>query len=197
MIDQKDMPPEYEYDIEAREWSHHHGLTLANVVTDGSGGHYAEVYGPTQEAHRDAEADLLRMVWSLQDGYDPRALCDRAVTAEEELTHVRDRLERTEALLATTKGQRQTAEDNYAIMVERMRAYDEVAADDRQRRLRVLDEFDDLSVRLKRTEEVLANDRKRLAAQTVMIREQQQVIDHLLRPVAVRVLRRITGLVRR
>lgn len=201
MIEQKDMPPEYEYDAECREWSHHKGMILADVETDGSGDHYAEVYGPTQASRRDAEDDLLRMVWSLQDGYDPRTLkaevehlrsaAAEASVAEQnavaaEVGHAlgdpaEKRLEVTPALafrLVEVSALRGT--------VTRQQV-DLLAAQREVERLR------DVLAACHQDKQALLD---RLDAQTTMIRLQQEEIVRMRRPLSARVAARVAGWVR-
>ena len=78
----------------------------------------------------------------------------RAEVAEQEVAHLRDRLERTTARLDA----------------------------ERAEAIRLADELDAMA--------------KRLADQTVMIRAQQQVIDHLRRPLSARLVARVARWVR-
>ena len=80
---------------------------------------------------------------------------ERAEVAEQEVAHLRDRLERTTAVLVA----------------------------ERREVFRLADERDAMATRL--------------AAQTVMIRRQQMVIDHLRRPPTARLLSRVVRLVKR
>lgn len=148
MIEHKDMPAEWTRNGDgwlgpgASALGAQAGLRGERCIT------WARVYGVDRATRQEAEQDLLRMVWSLQDGYDPRAL--------------RIEIERLRASLATAERDR---DYNHAMWVE--------ARNERADLLRRVEA-------LRRT-----------------VADQQQVIDHLLRPVAARVLRRITGLVRR
>lgn len=200
MIEQKDMPPEYTYDAEDRRWVSPHGLTMAWVDDDMSGGVFATVQGPTRSRGDRPEADLLRMVWALQEGHDPRVL-------KAEVADLRGTLEQTRATLienrATWQAHVRLLETSDAANERRWRneeaAKRQIMAyrdDERARADAAEQEVATLRDRLERTEAALQYDRERLAAQTVMIGEQQRVIDHLRRPLSARVVARVTGWVR-